>query len=102
MIASVRAPLSEEFVMAAERLRADLLSAGIDPSATLRVEALYREALQYPSNDAWTAFYARLFAALKSRNSGPADEGARRLFAIVNDDFGRALFGPDACEAAWL
>jgi hypothetical protein len=83
-----------EYVSAVVRLADDLYALGV--SRPLRNEAigLYMSALFDQSTEVWRRFYYHVYRALVRWPGTPSNpEAAWRLFALIDDDFGKRLFG---------
>jgi hypothetical protein len=82
----------DEYVSAVARFAEDLRAAGIPRPHLSQAMSLYRSALFEPSQEAWGRLYRHVSQTLQQWCGKPLDPGAaRRLFAFIDDDFGRSV-----------
>jgi hypothetical protein len=85
-----------------QRFGRDLLEAGVVLRQRAVLMLLYDRALSAGSPASWARLYRTLFSALRllTEKRPDAVKGSRRaidsLLRILEDDFGAALFGPEA------
>ncbi len=81
-----------EYAGAVARLADDLYALGIAPPHLAKAICLYIDALYEPSQEAWGRLYGHISETLQQWPGVPLEPGAaRRLFALIDDDFGRVV-----------
>jgi len=84
--------MTDEYISAVARFADDLWAVGIPQMHLDKAMGLYSTALFEPSEQSWTRFYHHVSELLQQRLRKAVEPGAaRRLFAFVDDDFGRAV-----------
>ena len=82
----------DEYISAAERFANDLYAVGIPQTYVTKAMRLYISALFEPSHEAWARLYRHVSQSLQQWFGESFEPGAaRRLFAFIDDDFGRTV-----------
>jgi hypothetical protein len=82
----------DEYTSAIARFVEDLCAVGIPELHLSKAMSLYRSALFAPSHEGWERLYRHVSQTLQRWCGESFDPGAaRRLFAFVDDDFGRSV-----------
>lgn len=82
----------KEYVSAVARFADDLYALGIARPNLAKAICLYINALFEPSQESWNHLYLHVSEALQQWPGVPVDvDAAQRLFALIDDDFGREI-----------
>lgn len=82
----------DEYVSAVARFADDLSAVGIPQTYIPKAMGLYSIALFQPSHEAWTNLYRHVSELLQECHGDALEcDAARRLFALVDDDFARSV-----------